>query len=82
MQKSFKFLRNNILYSEEEERGAKVLLMRLIMTGEYETTIYPKVYDNQHIVHNITTIIRDNSQYFISNVSFIGGGTYNINLSI
>ncbi len=82
MRKSFKFLRDNILHSQEEEHGAKVLLMRLIMTGEYETTIFPKVYDNQHIVHNITTTIRDNSLHFISNISHIGGGTYNINLSI
>ena len=82
MRKSFKFLRDNILHSQEEERSAKVLLMRLVMTGEYETTIYPKVYDNQYIVHNVNTTVRDNSQHFISNISCIGGGTYNINLSI
>ena len=82
MRKSFKFLRDNILHSQEEEHGAKVLLMRLIMTGEYETTIFPKVYDNQHIVHNVTTTVRDNCQHFVSNISLIGGGTYNINLSI
>ena len=80
--KSFKFLRNNLVYSKKEEQSARVLLIRLIMTGEHETTIYPKVYDNQHIVHNVTTTIRDNSLYFISNISHIGGGTYNINLSI
>jgi hypothetical protein len=80
--RSFKFLRNNLKYSEEEEHNARILLMRLVMTGEYETTVYPKVYDNQHIVHNVTTTIRDNSQYFVSNISHIGGGTYNINLSI
>lgn len=82
MRKSFKFLRDNILHSQEEERSAKVLLMRLVMTGEYETTIYPKVYDNQYIVHNVNTTVIDNSQHFISNISCIGGGTFNINLSI
>ena len=60
MRKSFKFLRDNILHSQEEERSAKVLLMRLVMTGEYETTIYPKLYDNQYVVNNVTVTIIDN----------------------
>lgn len=83
MRKSFKFLRNNPIYSEEEERDARNLLMILIMTGEYETTIYPKVYNNQYVVNNITVTIIDNEQHFMSNISVVGGGeSYNIDLFI
>ena len=82
MRKSFKFLRDNPFYSEEEERNARTLLLWLIMTSQYETTIYPKVYDNQYNVHSITTTTEENSIRFISNITVIGGGTYLIDLSI
>ena len=38
MRKSFKFLRDNPIYSLDEEDVVKTLLIRLIITGEYETT--------------------------------------------
>lgn len=83
MRKSFKFLRDNPTYSEERERNARTLLMMLIMTGEYETTIYPKVYNNQYVVNNITITIIDNEQHFMSNISVVGGGeSYYIDIFI
>lgn len=82
MRKTFKFLRDNPIYSEEEVSTAHSLLMRLIITGEYETTIYPKVYDNQYVVNNITVSMIDGEQHFSSNISILGGGIYNINISI
>jgi hypothetical protein len=82
MRKSFKFLRDNPIYSLEEEDIVKTLLIRLIITGEYETTIYPKLYDNQYFVNNVTVTIIDNEQHFISFISVVGGGNYNFNLSV
>jgi hypothetical protein len=78
----FKFLRDNPIYPIDEEDIVKTLLIRLIITGEYETTIYPKLYDNQYFVNNVTVTIIDNEQHFISNISVVGGGNYNFNLSV
>jgi hypothetical protein len=82
MRKSFKFLRDNPVYSVDEEDIVKTLLIRLIISGEYETTIYPKLYDNQYVVNNLTVTIIDNEQHYISNISVVGGGSYDFNLSI
>jgi|688.fasta_scaffold01993_21 hypothetical protein len=80
--RSFKFLRDNPIYPIDEEDIVKTLLIRLIITGEYETTIYPKLYDNQYFVNNVTVTIIDNEQHFISFISVVGGGNYNFNLSV
>lgn len=79
---NFKFLRGKPVHSEEEENAARSFLVMLIMTGEYETTIYPKVYDNQYVVNSVTVTNVNNEQRFISNISVVGGGDYNFNLYV
>lgn len=80
MGKSFKFFIGD--FFDKDEQNAKILFTRLIMTGEYETTIYPKIYDNQYIVNSILATVNDNLPQFTSNITVIGRGTYNFHILI
>lgn len=85
MRKSFKFLRDNSIYSKEEEHGARALLMWLIISGEYETTIYPKNYqrdENEYIVHGIRESINNGVITYKSDITIVGGGIHNVELFI
>jgi hypothetical protein len=81
--KSFKFFNDNSKKIGEE--GAKSLLTRLIMTGEYATTIYPKTYlvdGVQYLVHSVSETIDNGLPSYSSNITLIGGDTHQINLFI